>query len=442
MKRKSRRTLALIFFVGIAAVPVALAIVVVGISTGGTLSRTIAQDLGGILDMKVVIDGVRTSSPTSFSLEGIRITPRGAPEPLAVFQDVQLDFDRDAGTAAFVIEGGTFQLGSGAGRRHTADALGRLMRKKDYLDVTCSVKDLAVELPNGGTALEVREGKGIRLQADEAGKLSFTLENATADFQDELMTIKADAALVPRGELPYSVTASRSARDVLPEAIGEILGEVRARCIRSFDDGWETLSITGDSVDRSFRGTLSMSLLPVYDELGLADMDTYNAIETPLNALVLRDGAVAELELVIRHDVLQLGKSALSPASGRLLRTIVYLGTGGEMELPFDQKRFQFDDLEFEVSVKDDGVRLIGNFPRRHQGQWIALAGESADVKVAELAGEPVTREEFAARWKEVIKRNQEGWPGETPSIEPVDVPNVIDIFRRLGGAGREAPEE
>ena len=440
MKRKSRRTLALIFFVGIAAVPVALAIVVVGISTGGTLSRKIAQDLGDDLDMTVVIDGIRTSSPTSFSLEGVQITPRGAREPLAVFQDVQLNFNPEAGSAVSAIDGGTFQLGTAAGRRHTADALGRLMRKKGYLDVTCSVKDLAVELPGAAPVLEIREGKGIRLRADDGGKLSFVLENATADYRDELMTVKVDAELLPRGELTYNVTASRSARDILPEAIGEILGEVRARCIRSFDDGWETLSIAGDSVERSFRGKLSMSLLPLYDELRLAD--TYNAIETPLSSLALRDGMIAELELVIRHDVLQLGKSALSPASGRLLRTIVYLGTGEEVDLPFDRETFQFNDLEFEVSVKDDAVRFIGNFPRRHQGQWIALAGESADVKVPELAGEPVTREEFAARWQEAARRNREGWPGETPGIEPVDVPNVIDIFRRLGGAGREAPEE
>lgn len=438
MKRKSRRTLALICFVAIAAVPVALAIVAAGISTGGTLSRKIAQDLGGILDMKVSIDGVWTPSPTSVSLEGVRITPHGPEEPLATFQEVQLDFDPEARSAVVAIEGGTFQLGSGAGRRHTADALGRLVRKKGYVNVTCSVKDVVIELPGAAPVLEVRETTGIRLGADEDGRLSFKLENATADYDDELITIKADAELLPRGELTYHVTVSRSAGDLLPEAIGEILGEMCARCIRSFDDGLEVLSIVGDSVERSFRGELSLNLVPLYEELALAD--TYNAIETPLDSLVLRDGEIAALELVIRHDVLQLGKSALSLASGRLLRTIVYLGTGEELNLRFDREKFQFNDFELAVSVKGDTIQLTGKVSR--QGQWIALAGDSVDVKLPNLPGEPVTREEFAARWQEAIKRNGEGWPGETPSIAPVEVPNVFDIFRRLGGAGQEAPKE
>lgn len=439
MKRKSRRTLALIFFVGVAAVPVTVAIVVAGISTGGALSRKVANDLGGVLDMKVVIDGIRTPSPTSVSLTGVQITPRGAQEPLATFQEMQMDFDPDARSIVVAIDRGTFQVGSGAGRRHTADALGRLLRKKRYLDVTCSVKELVVELPGAGPVLEIREGKGLRLQADQEGRLTFALDKATADYDDHLMTVEVEAELLPRGELTYHVTASRVAGELLPDVIAQILGEMRARSIRSFDDGWEVLSIAGDSVERSFRGKLSLNLLPLYAELKLAD--TYNAIETPLKALVLRDGAIAELELIIRHDVLQFGQSALSPASGRLLRTIVYLGTGEDVELPFDRETFQFNDLEFIVSAKDDAVRMMGNFPRR-QGEWIALAGDSADMKLPKLPGEPMTRQAFAARWQEAIKRNQEGWPGETPSIEPVDVPNVFDMLRRLGGAGNETSKE
>ena len=150
---------------------------------------------------------------------------------------------------------------------------------------------------------------------------------------------------------------------------------------------------------------------------------------------MIRDGRIARLELVIRHDVQQFGRSALSSVSPRFLRTVMYLATGQDIELPFDRERFAFNYLEMNVSLNDEGVAFTGGVSPR-QGQWIALDDDAIKPATLRMTGQRMPLPEFVKRWDEVRRRNREGWPDETPEIAPDQSIDILDLLHSLTGGG------
>ena len=440
MKKRQRRNLALIVFALAAALPVVLAGLAAIISEGGAYTQHVQAKLGNRLDMTVSLDSARTLSPTRTALAGVSVTPLSGKEPLAVLEEVEVERDAGTGAVSADVRKGVLRLGSEAARQQAAGALGRLMRKSDALDLACRVRDLTVHLPELDAPVAFKgDGQGLTFHADPSGTLSIRLGKAKAYLGDAILSVEGEAQLLPLGELAYRLTASRDASALLPELVALILGPVRARCVRSFD-GFEVLAIDNNSVERTFRdGRVSLTLLPLYEDLALAD--SYNAVRASLPTFVVRDGRIARMELVIQHDVQQFGRSALSAMSPRLLRTVMYLATGDDVELPFDKERFAFNDLEIGVSLDGDGIALLGKVSPR-QGEWIAFADDDVKPGALRLPGEPVALDEFVRRWQEARRRNHEGWPGETPEIAPVETINLFDLLHGLTGGGTRKTDE
>ena len=437
MKKKHRRLVALAIFAGAGAVPVMLAGLIAFRIQGGSYSRELAERIGERLDMSVSIERTRKPTPSSWVMENVTVTPRGSSQPIATFRELLLTRNFEAKSASLDVKWGEIWPGAEASRIKTADALGRLMRTTDVLRADCTAKEIKLHLPELSEPLEISESgeNGLSLETDSSGTLAVKLDKAQGYVGELRISIEAEAKLPTTGDLAYHVTVSRDAGTLLPKAITGILGEKIARCIKIIE-GHEVLSIDNASVVRTVStDNLELTLPPLYQELNLPDR--YNAISTSLKELVLRDGSIADMELVIRHDSDQYGESS-SPASDRMLRTIVYLATGKEPVLPFGRDEFTFNDLELRISLHDGKIVFAGGVAPR-QGEWIALSDEDANtVNLPPLAGEPVPPDayvpikDFASRWSEARQWNKESWPGKTPLIKPPEIPGLLPMWESL----------
>ena len=435
MKRKSRRMAALVLF-AVVVTAVAIAGAAAFISVGGKLARDMEGRLSDLLDMDVSVGGTRRLSPTALVLRNVSVSALGEEEKIAFFREMSVQFEGEEGGEATVeITGGSLSLGDEASRQQAAIAIGRLMRKSGVSRAQCSVSDMLVTGP--GLVVEGLEQcavTGLALSAQESGALDIELGTVEGYLADNKVFLEGSAGLSPRGALAFSLKARQDAEGAFRAMIADTLGAKRARCVLDFT-GMEELEISNTSVKRTVRkpDELKLTLLPLYDELGLEDR--YNAIRTLPEEfeLVLTDGVLEGLTFVVSHDKQQFGESSTSYVSSRFLRTMVYLARGESIKLPLGKDTFSFNDLEFSVTLSGDTVTIAGRMSR--QGQWIEVTDEEArDASVVRLSEAAVDRAELAKRWGEVQKWNADGWEEEKPVVPLIKIPTGWDLLHDLLG--------